>query len=263
MKKKTALFLIIMLVLSSIMMTGCHEKYDLAQLAKEEAEARAEAEQKAREEAIANGELVEEEEAEEEEEVAEEVNTPPPSSILGKTTATTYSNSYFAVKYTSPGENWYIANQKEIGNIMGLTSSSINSEEILKILEDSGFVMDFYAMDSKSADSSKIDNINITIEDIGKMYGVLLSEKDLADSSLSASKKALESQGWTNVNMEVAETVFCGVPRVCTVSSAESGKTKMFQKQVYLKKESFLACVTVASFGSDKTDEMLKAFSQL
>ena len=271
MKRKLAAILVVLMGLSMISLTGCHEKYDLEALAREEAEAQAKKEaEKEAAEAAENGEDGENTEGEagdtEEAQEAEEETVPgvPPSDILGKTNANSYSNAYFGIKYTKPNDDWYLATQKELGEIMGMTSSTIKDENILSLLESSGFVMDFYAINANVPDdNSSFDSVNITIEDIGKMYGVLMSDKDLADSNVEVSKKALEAQGWKNVNMEVGEIVFAGVPRVCITSSAENGKLKMFQRQIYLKKESYLACVTVGTFGSDKTDSVLKAFSQL
>lgn len=267
MKKKLSLILILVLALSTVFMTGCHEKYDLEEMAKEE-EAASNTEEATEE----NTEDTTEEEAEAAEDSTEtEASTTeevlqgtPPAEILGKTTETSYSNSFFGIKYTTPNENWYIATKEELGQVMGMAASTISDEEILDILENSGFAIDFYALDTTNAATAvTFDSINITIEDIGKMYGILASEKELAESGLETSKQALEAQGWTNVNMEVTEAVFAGVPRVCTVSSAEMDGSKMFQKQIYLKKESYIACITVGSFDEDKTDEILKAFTAL
>lgn len=280
MKKRFTLLLVVVLSFSSIFLSACHEKYDLEELAKEEAQA---AEEEAGEEVVEAEAVEEESSTTESGEKAEEQEAPndaaepststdteetsegaPPSSILGNTTKTSYSNSYFGVKFNVPSENWYIATEQELGEIMGMNASTINDDEIINLLNSSGYVMDFYALDTTDAETKiNFDSINVTIEDIGKMYGVLATEKDLADASLETYKQALSAQGWQNVEAEVSETVFAGVPRVCTSSSAEMDDTKMFQKQIFLKKESYIACITVGTFGEDKTDDLLAAFTAL
>ncbi len=267
------------IILALTLLTGCHEKYDLAQLAEEYAQESGDAyiDTAETENESSEGEGTEEDDASNPEgsssvnnqgnsdlETEEDGSGAPPSSILGNTTTSNYSNSFFGIKFTRPSNDWYIATDDELGQVMGIATSSISDEKILETLQKSGFVMDFYALDtSGNADSLTFDNVNITIEDIGKMYGVLLTEQELAEASIASSKSALESQGWKNVSIEVDEAVFAGSPRVCTSSSAEMDGTKMFQKQIYIKKESYIACVTVGSFGSDKTEQMLKAFTSL
>ena len=272
MKKWLNIFLAIIMVLALVMLSGCHEKYDLEQLAKEDAEKNPETyetepvdididELLAEDEAAAENQGSEPVQAEEEE--PEEV-TPPPATILGNRTETSYSNSYFGIKFNAPTDAWYIADEEELAQVMGFSSTSVDDEEILELLQSSGYVMDLYALDtSLGIESTNFDNINITIEDIGKLYGVLLSEQELAESSLATTKQALEAQGWSNVDLEVTEEVFAGSPRVCIECSAEKGSTSIFQKQIYIKKETYIACITVGSFGEDRTDSLLASFGAL
>lgn len=282
-RRGLSFFLLVVLIMSLVVLEGCHEKYDLEQLAKEDAEANPQqyadtADLESEDQDVDTTDDVETSETEtgsdsqdsdadtEDSSTDDSESTAgaPPSSILGNTTDTSYSNSYFGIKFNAPSDNWYIASDGELAQVMGIATSSIEDQDILDMLQDSGFVMDLYALDTTGSEGNiTFDNINITIEDIGKMYGVLLSEQELAESTLSASKQALEAQGWTNVDMEVTETVFAGSPRTCTVSSSEMDGQTMYQKQVYIKKESYIACITVASFDEDRTDSMLNAFSAL
>ncbi len=289
MKKKYNILILMILILSLVVLAGCHEKYDLAQLAKEDAAQNPQNlldsdnsdEESEEESSDDEGETSEEESNSnsqgtdttsttgadtnaDENSDEETASGAPPATILGNTTTTTYTNSYYGIKFTAPNENWYIATDSELAQVMGMATSTIDDEAILETLQNSGFVMDLYALDTSESESSIIfDNINITIEDIGKMYGVLMSEQELAESTLEASKQTLQAQGWTDIEMEITEAVFAGIPRVCMESSSTKDGTTMYQKQVYLKKESYIACVTVASFGDDRTDQMLAAFTSL
>ncbi len=280
--KKIYLLVFTLLIASLLVLTGCHEKYDLEQLAKEyeesnptpkpedsstsESDNQEETESSVESESSGGSGSSESSSTQAETSGTDANETPgtPPSAILGNRTSSSYSNSFFGIKFTAPNKDWYIADSSELAKIMEMAQSTVTDEDVLNQLQSSGYVMDLYTLDtSVDANSSSFDDINITIEDIGKMYGVLMSEQELADSTSGTIKKALESQGRKNVDVDVEEEVFAGSPRVCISVSSEKDGTTLYQKQIYIKKESYLACITVSSYGQDKTDTLLNSFSAL
>ena len=260
-RAKIILTIFIAILASILLLTGCHKKYDLAQLAKEEAEAQA-AEESAESQNTTDSEGENSEESKENDEAEEEKDVSAPSTILGNTTSNSYSNSYYGLKFSAPNNDWYLASDSELAQVMN--QKNINDEVLLKVLNETGFIMDMYAVNtSADADSDIFDSVSVTIENISKLYSVILTEQELADASLPSIKNDLSAQGGKNVKAEVIETVVAGSPRVCISSSADMDKSKIYQKMVYIKKDTFVACITVTSFGSDKTDSILKAFAAL
>ncbi len=199
------------------------------------------------------------EEAEETEETVPEIDVP--EEVLGKQTESQYVNEYFDLSYSVP-EKWFILSKEEIATIMGLAISNFDDESFVEMFKDSGYVTDFYAMDTVSAieGANAFNNVNITVQDIGKLYGTLFNEKQLAEASADTVKASLESQGLTDINTEISEMEFIGKPCVTLAITSKSGDMNMYQKQVYLKNGSAIAAITATTLGEDKTDDVLATF---
>lgn len=249
MKKKLIVVLALILIASMVFVTGCGKKDAPGPESTNNEPAEEEAEEEA-------------EEAEEE--TAEEETSTVPSELLGTGTDSSYENAFFGIKFEAP-EGWYVFSDEERGKAMGIVSSEINDEEILATFESTGYAMDFYAMDIQNGDATTgaFNNLNITIQDIGKLYGIIYGEKEIAEASIASVEQALSAQGATDVKVEVGESEFMGNACVSMTTQSKAGDMPMYQKQVYVKKGSAMACVTATSFGEDKTDEMLAAFTAL
>ena len=207
-----------------------------------------------------------EEEPEEVEEPAEkeepeQVETPVPEDLLGKITDTSYVNDHFGLRCDVPAD-WYILSKEEVATITGVAISNIDDEAILDMFKNNGYVTDFYAMETTPAieGTDSFNNVNITIQDVGKLYGIVYDEKQLAEASVSAVEQSLKAQGATDIKTEISETEFIGKNYVCMTITSKIGDVNMYQKQVYLKDDSIIAAITATTLGEDKTDAMLAAF---
>ena len=257
MKKRLVAILVIAIIACMVFVTGCGKKdapgpesmnnTPAAEPAEEEEEAEAEAEAEAETEAEAE---------------AEESGTTVPSELIGETTETSYENKFFGLKFEAP-ETWHILDQEELNQLMGIASASIDDEAVLEMFESQGYVMDLYAMDLTNAETGVVNNVNITIQDIGKLYGIIYDEKTIAESSVETVKQSLAAQGATDINVEIGEADFLGKKCVAMTIQSKAGDVGMYQKQVYLKNGSAMACVTATCFNEDKTDEVLAAFKAL
>lgn len=207
----------------------------------------------------------EEEPAEEPEEPEENASTiAVPEELLGKQTSTSYENEYFGLRYDVPAD-WYLLSREEIATIMGIAATTFDDEAMANMLKETGYVTDLYVMDTKPAidGMETFNNVNITIQDIGKLYGIIYDEKKLAEGSANTVKDALTAQGLTDIKTEISEMEFIGKNCVALTITSKAGTTNMYQKQVYLKNESALACVTATAMGEDKTDEILSVFADI
>ena len=251
MKKKIVVVLALILIASMVLETGCGKKDAPGPESGTPSSTTEDAEEEA------------EEPAEEAAEEAEETSAVP-SELLGTGTDSSYENEFFGIKFEAP-EGWYVLSDEERGKAMGIASSEINDEEILAMFESAGYAIDFYAMDVQNGDAATgaYSNLNITIQDVGKLYGMLYSEKEIAEASIATVEQALAAQGATDIKVEVGEAEFLGETCVSMTTQSKAGGIDMYQKQVYVKKGSAMACVTATSFAENKTDEMLAAFKAL
>ena len=222
-------------------------------------------EEEAPEEAAETEETKPEEEAEEApaESTEEAAETTVPAELLGKQTDSSYINEFFGLRYDAPA-TWYILSREEIATIMGLTISTFDDESYAKLLTDNGYVTDLYAMDTVPAieGTQAFNNLNVAIQDIGKLYGIMFNEKQIAEASANSVKEALSAQGMTDIEAEVGEMEFMGKTCVCMTITSKVNGIGMYQKQVYLKNGSALAAITASTLGEDKTDEILAAFKE-
>ena len=210
-------------------------------------------------------------EAEPEEESAQETTTEEASTetasdlsleeLLGVATETSYVNEHFGFRYDAP-DNWYILSREEIATVTGMAASAIDDEALSAAFESAGYVTDLYVMDTVPAieGADAYNNVNVTIQDIGKLYGIILDEKKLAEASVKSVKDTLGAMGLSDITTEISEMEFLG--KTCTIStiSSTTGDIDMYQKQVYLKNGAAVACITATTSGEDKTDEVLSAF---
>ena len=208
-------------------------------------------------------EVVEEEATEETEEATEEASEPslPPTEVLGVNEETTYTNEFIGIKYTVP-ENWFIANDSQRAQVMGYTKDAISGvEDLAEIMESSGYVIDLYSADATQA--TNINSINITVEDIGKVYGSMLNESQIAQSNLDLIKETLETQGWSDVVTEITDVEFADATRTAVKMSAKLEDIEIYQTQVYIKKESYFYAITFATFGEDGSEALMKCFEAI
>ena len=73
-------------------------------------------------------------------------------------------------------------------------------------------------------------------------------------------KQTLAAQGVEVVSVDVGESNFIGKNCVSMTIVSKAGDITMYQKQVYLKNGSALACITATTFMEDRTDEVLAMF---
>ena len=184
-----------------------------------------------------------------------------PEELLGDLTETSYVNEYFGFRFDAP-DDWYILTRDEAAMITGLTTENIDDEDLVAMLESDGYVTDLYVMETTPAieGMDAYNNVNVTIQDIGKLYGAILNEKRLAEMSMEQVKGGLESLGMTDISTEVGEAEFLGAKRVAATISSKMDGNAMYQKQIYIKKGSAVACVTATASGEDKTDDIFAMF---
>lgn len=187
-----------------------------------------------------------------------------PEVLLGKQTDTSYENTYFGLRYDTSAD-WHLLSREEIATIMGVSATSFDDEAMANMLKDTGYVIDLFVMDTKPAIDGvdTFNNVNISIQDIGKLYGNIYDEKKLAEASADTVKEALQAQGLTDINTEISETKFIGKNCVALTITSKAGDINMYQKQVYLRNESALACITATALSEDKTNEILSVFADI
>lgn len=179
--------------------------------------------------------------------------------ILGVYTedSRTYENNFIGIGCTLDSD-WDVFSAEQIAELNGLAASQINDKDIAKQLESSGNAMPFYAQQDQG-----LVTLNITLEDLGLLYGSLLSEQQYAENSIGQVAPALEAMGMSNVTTEIGSMSFAGSEHVSVSISGTLQGISFYETLVCVKTEKHMAIITAGSYISDTTKDVLALFYAL
>lgn len=176
------------------------------------------------------------------------------------TPATVENNVYtsrFAGLTAVLDENWTVLNDEEIAQIVGFSIDMTDDAALKESLSNGKTIYDMYAM---ATDSS---TLNITIGDLGAIYGKLLDMKTLAQSSAEQLVPAFESMGFTDVTAEVSTVSFAGAEQAAIILQGNYQGVTMYERLVCMKVDDYVLNITACSYGTDRTAEILALFQPL
>lgn len=174
--------------------------------------------------------------------------------------ATTENNVYrseFAALTATLGADWQVLTQAEIAQVMGLTAELTTSEDFKKALSSGQSVFDLYAMTATGS------SLNITVGDLGVLYGKLLDMDVLAQTASTQLIAVLESMGLSDVQAEVSKVTFAGAQEAAVVMSGTIQGVTMYETQVYKKVGNYVYSITACTYGTDGTADILALFQAL
>ncbi len=174
---------------------------------------------------------------------------------LGDKQGNVYVNKALEITATLPG-SWYVLSDEEIAGAMGYVMEQVTDEEMAALLEDSGVICDFYA---SSTDGSG-DTLNLMLQHLKGMQGLLLSEEAIAEASVEPTKQTMESMGMTDVQVSRGTTVFAGKEHASIdVVSYYSG-VAIYERVVLVKVGSYVGSITSGSADKGRAETNLDFF---
>ena len=174
----------------------------------------------------------------------------------GVVDGSTYTSEFAGITCTL-SESWIFLSQDEIAQIGGVASDLTTDEKLKESLNSGATIYEMYAMDSDST------SLNITVGDLGVIYGTVLDVKDYASSAADQMPSAMESIGMENVTAELTTVTFAGQQQTAIAVTASFQSVPMYEVLVCLKQGNYIYNVTVCSYGSDRTAEVLALFQAL
>ena len=181
-------------------------------------------------------------------------------SMLGSydKSSSVYTNDLLGVRF-SMNKDWEIFDEKQIAELNGMVKDNLSlNEELSDALEKSGSVQVFYAQ----RDGGLV-TANIVIENIGLVYGTLIDEKTYAENSVDQVAPALETMGMTDVETKIVTVNFAGEDHTAIDIHASLFGADFYETMVCVKTGNYIAGVTVGSYITDETDDVLSMFSAL
>lgn len=182
-----------------------------------------------------------------------------PEHIMGVYTADdrTYENSFIGVGCKLDA-GWDVFSAQQIAELNGYLASLTDDKAIAKQLEDSGSAMPFYAQKD-----SGLVTLNISLENLGLLYGSLLSEQQYAESAVKQVAPALEAVGMSNVTTEIGSLSFAGSDHVAIFINGSLQGITFYETLVCVKTEKYMALFTAGSYTTDTTKDVLAMFYAL
>ena len=175
--------------------------------------------------------------------------------VIGLKEDNVYTSEFLGIT-ASFDENWYVCSDEEALEAMGYVADSLENEDTANLLRESGTVCDLFAV---ALDGSN-DNINIQLEDLGFLYGMVLSEEAYAKMALDLLKTSLEQMGLENIQIEQEKIDFAGDEHLSLTVSGEMNGVELYERMVLLKAGSYMANITYASIGSRNADQLPELF---
>lgn len=176
---------------------------------------------------------------------------------LGTVTGSRYENDSIGLA-CEPGSGWYIYSKDEIAQLSGLVKENVSDEDLLKLMENNGTVIVFYAAKDDGANS-----VNITVTNTGNQLEGVVTEEQLLDATLPQIEQAYPSLGYDDLEIGTDTVTFAGTSHPCIVVSATVNGAQLYQRQVFLLKGTCSVCVTSSSYFTDTTVEQLALFEAL
>ena len=226
MKKFTAMFLALMLILS---LCACGEKNVSGTLSPQESQTGA----------------------------AETVEEPEVDFQLGVTTGGKYENAFLGIG-CSLDDSWTFAGQEELAQMIGTTAELFDDEKYAEKAESLDMVQDMYASTNEG-----METINVLIQNMGLLYGAAISEEKYVELGVEEMKEAVGSAGFELQSIETGTTTFAGEEHYVLHVFCTYQDIPYYCHQILVKQGNYMAIVTFASFFEDTTESLAEYFYAL
>ena len=173
----------------------------------------------------------------------------------------TYGNEFFGIG-CQLDDSWTILSEDEIAERSGLVVDTMEEggmdDSMRKAMEDGSVVFDFFAQ--------KKDNtaaINITVGNIGVLYGAALTEEGYIDATEEQMMQSVETIGYENVITEKTTITLAGTEHAALKLTGEYSGVSIYQTMVVLRKGIYVGCVAFSCGGEDFADDLITLFYAL
>ena len=155
-------------------------------------------------------------------------------------------------------DEWRVYSADEMAELNGMMVDMMTDEAIAEQLESSGYVQAFYAQLGEDPVT-----VNITVENLGLLYGALLDEQQYIELTIDQLPAVLESMGLTDITSEITTTTFLGSEHTAVNITGQVQGVAFYETLVCVKVNRYMACITAASYVADVTGDVLDMFYSL
>lgn len=165
----------------------------------------------------------------------------------------TYSSSTLGAKITLD-EGWIFSTDEEIAAMNNVVLDIVD-EDYADQLKDADIIYDMMA-----ADEATGDNISINFQNMGLMFGKVITPETYINLSVSSVEDMLSQAGAENIESSVEKVEFAGKEEAALYVKSELGGVPIYQLCVAKSCGSYMANVTITTILEDSTADILAKF---
>ena len=176
---------------------------------------------------------------------------------VGKTVDNCYENSFFGFRLEL-GEEFVFASPDELASMVGATAEMFTSETY----RDQMMNLDMF-YDMQASDELGLKTVVVLIQNIGKVYGMLITPETYVKGSMKEVALQLEDAGFTDVNVMEKKAIIDGteIPGIYVTSKVQG--FDYYSHVLVFKQGGYLSTVTFSTFLEDSTADLMESFSFL
>ncbi len=179
----------------------------------------------------------------------------------GKIDGNSYSNEFFGIG-CELDDTWTVLNEEEIAERSGLVVDTMEEggldDSMRTAMENGSVVFDFFAQRNDNAAA-----INITVGNIGILYGTAMTEEGYIDATAEQMMQSIEAIGYESVTTEKTTVTLAGAEHAALKLSGEYSGISIYQTMVVLRKGIYVGCIAFSCGGGDFADELVPLFYAL
>ncbi len=166
-----------------------------------------------------------------------------------------YMNDYFNVRFAPP-EDWEFYGESELAALNKDIMEMMSDENVRKALEQGNNPYVLYAMGS-----SGVYTVNICLEKLSAINGVLMDEKSYVAAGIEGLRKAVEGTELELVDAQTEQIKICGKEHAGARLKLDYGGVAVYEILAAIKRGNYVAVITVATAAVDATDDVVTFFS--
>jgi len=176
--------------------------------------------------------------------------------LIGEKSGNSYANETLGIRAQFP-DNWTILDDEQTAQMLGLVADNFSEVDLADQLWESGSLYDLYAM---TLDQSG-DNVNVVIEDLGVVYGIVIDEAKYLELSEKQVESTFAQMGMTDVTLDKGTYSFAGEDHVSVLITANYSGVPVYERMVLIKAGNFMSVVTAFSLDAARLDDIMGFFS--
>lgn len=167
-----------------------------------------------------------------------------------------YTNAFIGIR-CEVGEEWTVYSDAQLAQLNGLLLDAMTDADLVEQLKKANIAHLFYA-----SKQNGLATMNVVLENLGTVNGILLDEKGYAELSVKQIPAALEDLGLDNVTAEITSALFASDRHTVIKVHGLSNGVPFYERIVCIKVGSYIGLVTVASYETDATSDLLNMFKK-